>query len=155
MMGSPSTEIRTALPGDANAIRDLVRAAYAKWVPVLGREPMPMKADYDKAVREHRIDLLDDGGLLAGLIEMAAQPDHLVIVNVAVAPERQGQGLGQKLLAHAEDVARQSGVNELRLYASSLFAANIALYRRLGYAIFREEPFMGGTTVHMKKGLGA
>ncbi|RVC49448.1 GNAT family N-acetyltransferase, partial [Mesorhizobium sp. M00.F.Ca.ET.038.03.1.1] len=33
---------RTAEAADAAAIRDIVRAAYAKWVPVIGREPLPM-----------------------------------------------------------------------------------------------------------------
>ena len=47
---------------DAAAIRDLTRAAYAKWIPVIGREPMPMIADYDEAVRRHRFDLLEAGG---------------------------------------------------------------------------------------------
>ncbi|HZY55656.1 MAG TPA: GNAT family N-acetyltransferase, partial [Reyranella sp.] len=40
-----SLAFRSAAPGDAAAIRALVRAAYAKWVPVLGREPRPMQAD--------------------------------------------------------------------------------------------------------------
>ena len=31
------------------------------------------------------------------------------------------------------------------------FAANLALYAKLAYAIDRTEPFRGGTTVHMSK----
>ncbi len=34
-----------------------------------------------------------------------------------------------------------------------LFVENIALYRKLGYAIDREEPFRGGVMVHMGKRL--
>lgn len=41
----PEVTMRTALPEDAIAIRALVRAAYARWVPVIGREPRPMQAD--------------------------------------------------------------------------------------------------------------
>ena len=43
---------------DASAVRELTRTAYAKWVPVIGREPKPMGADYDRAVRDHIVDLL-------------------------------------------------------------------------------------------------
>ena len=50
--------IKRAGPQDAEAVRRLVREAYAQWVPVIGREPMPMKADYEQAVRDHEIDLL-------------------------------------------------------------------------------------------------
>ena len=39
-----------ATKGDADAVRSLVRSAYAKWIPVIGREPKPMGADYEHAV---------------------------------------------------------------------------------------------------------
>ena len=39
------------------------------------------------------------------------------------------------------------------LYTNKLFAGNVQLYLRLGYAIDREEPFLGGMTVHMSKPL--
>ena len=51
-------EIRRAVAGDAAAIAALTRAAYEKWIPVIGRAPKPMTADYDDAVRAHLIDLL-------------------------------------------------------------------------------------------------
>ena len=57
MAFDPTIQLRPAEPADAAAIRDIVRAAYAGWVPVIGREPLPMRADYDKAVREHQFDL--------------------------------------------------------------------------------------------------
>jgi GNAT superfamily N-acetyltransferase len=112
---APSIEIRPADLQDAARIRDLTRTAYAKWVALIGREPLPMLADYDRAVREHAIDLLTVGGALAGLIETILRPDHLWIENVAVAPERQGRGYGRLLLAHAERRAAGAGRIEVRL----------------------------------------
>ena len=44
-------QIRRAGEADAAAVRELTRSAYAKWVPLIGREPMPMTADYERAVR--------------------------------------------------------------------------------------------------------
>ena len=76
--------MRQAVPGDAGAIRALTRAAYAKWVPVIGREPLPMVADYEAAVGKHRFDLLYVDGVLAALIETVPKDDHLLIENVAV-----------------------------------------------------------------------
>ena len=145
--------IESARADDAAAIRDLTRAAYAKWVPVIGREPLPMAADYDHAVRHHRIDLLRLDGDLAGLIEMIPATDHLLIENVAVALAFQGHGIGRRLMAHAEETARALGVSEVRLYTNKLFAANIGFYLALGYGVDREEPFRGGWTVHMSKRL--
>jgi ribosomal protein S18 acetylase RimI-like enzyme len=148
---TPSLSLRRATSADAPAIDALTRAAYAKWVPVLGRKPQPMTADYDVAVREHRIDLLEEPTGLAALIEMAIEADHLLIVNLAVAPGWQGQGLGSRLLAHAEAVAQAEGKPLLRLYTNRLMTPNIGLYRSRGYRIDREEAYRGGVVVHMSK----
>ena len=97
-----NVEIRPAILEDAARIRDLTRAAYAKWIAAIGREPLPTQVDYQRAVVEHTIDLLTVSGALVGLIETILQPDHLWIENVAVAPEWQGRGYGRLLLNHAE-----------------------------------------------------
>jgi len=144
-------EIRPALLSDAARIRDLTRAAYAKWVALIGREPLPMQADYERAVAEHTIDLLIVDGALAGLIETILRPDHLWIENVAVAPEQQGRGFGRLLLDHAERRAVQSQRAEIRLLTNQMFASNLELYAKLGFSVDRTEPFRGGTTVHMSK----
>jgi ribosomal protein S18 acetylase RimI-like enzyme len=132
---SQSMQIRRAGPADAEAVRELTRSAYAKWVPLIEREPTPMTADYDRAVREHMIDLLFIGAELTALIETASKADHLLIENVAVAPAFRGRGYGRLLLDHAERLAASLGLPELRLYTNKRFASNIAIYHRLGYAI--------------------
>ncbi len=144
--------MRRATIADAVTVYELTRAAYAKWVPILGREPRPMTADYDAALRDHLIDLLQVDGEAAALIEMAPKPDHLLIVNVAVAPTYQGKGYGRALMAHAEEVARSLSLNEMRLYTNALFAENLRLYSRLGYRVDREEQHpQFGVTVYMSK----
>ncbi|MBK8160196.1 MAG: GNAT family N-acetyltransferase [Rhodospirillaceae bacterium] len=149
--------IRPAEPHEAAAITDIVHAAYAKWVPVIGREPLPMRTDYGQALLEHQFDVMVEqgriGGPIVGLIETMQRPDHLWIENVAVAPAAQGQGIGRHLLAHAEQKAMDAGCFELRLLTNGAFEANVLLYRRLGYVVEREEAFMNGTTVYMSKKL--
>src|ERR1051326_1058097 len=135
---------RRAGPTDATAVRELTRAAYAKWIPVIGREPKPMGADYEVAVRAHLVDMLTDGENLAGLIEMIPSGDHLLVENVAVRPDLQGNGLGHLLMLHAEQVAQKLGLGEVRLYTHSRFEENIALYIRLGYAIDSEDQIRDG-----------
>jgi ribosomal protein S18 acetylase RimI-like enzyme len=120
-------------------------------VPLIGREPLPMTADYEAAVRKHRIDLLHLGGEPVALIEMIPGADHLLIENVAVSPAHQGRGLGRRLMAHAEAVAMALGHPEIRLYTNKLFAENLRLYEKLGYRLDREETWTGGVVVHMSK----
>ena len=73
---SDALELWQAGEEDAWAIRELTRAAYAKWVPVIGREPKPMMADYAEAVRSHRIDLLYADGELAAHNSRSRPPTH-------------------------------------------------------------------------------
>ena len=153
MPDSGSIKIKPAKLEDAEIVRQLVRTAYAKWVPVLGREPLPMKADYARAIRDHDIDLVYADEKLVALIEIIMAPDHVFIENIAVLPEHQGQGLGRKLLARAEQTALQAGLNEIRLLTNAVFEANIRLYQSVGFCIDKQEPFMGGAAVHMSKAL--
>ncbi len=143
-----------ATSADASTVRNLVRAAYAKWVPLLSREPKPMTADYDAAVRQHVVDVLRLDGEAAALIEMEPENDHLLVVNVAVSPNHQGQGYGRALLAHAEEFALSLGLKELRLYTSIHLTENVRLYERVGYKVDREEasPHLG-VFVYMSKHL--
>jgi len=146
-------ELRRAVAADAAAVRALTRAAYAKWVPLIGREPKPMGADYETAVVRHRVDLAYLGGELAALIETIPASDHLLVENVAVAPAFQGRGLGRFLIAHAERLAAAQGHAEMRLYTNQRFAENIRLYLALGYGIDREEQSALGVTTYMSKPL--
>ncbi len=139
------------MAADAAAIRALTRDAYAAWVTLIGREPRPMTVDYEDAVLRHRFDLLYRGADLIALIETVAESDHLLIENIAVLPAAQGQGIGRKLLAHAEALAVSLGFGEVRLYTNQRFARNIAVYQRAGYWIDREEKLPHGVAVHMSK----
>jgi len=147
-------ELRQAGPEDAAEIRRLTREAYRRWVPVIGREPKPMGADYDAAVLSHRFDLLYLDGALAALIETVDEGDRLLIENLAVAPALQGRGLGSRLVRHAEDIARARGCRSVHLYTNQKFLENIALYLKLGYAVDGEEVVSPGTVrVDMSKTL--
>ncbi len=114
-----------------------------------------MTADYDAAVRNHVVDVLRLDGKMAALIEMKPEPDHLLVVNVAVSPDHQGQGYGRALLTHAEEFARSLGLRELRLYTSVYLTENVRLYERVGYKVDREEEasLHLGVFVHMSKRL--
>ena len=147
--------LRQATANDVAAIRTLTRAAYAKWVPLIGREPRPMTVDYGKAVRDHRFDLLEIDEKLVALIETVIQTDHLLIENIAVEPSYQGRGFGQFLITHTEHRATSSGLIEVRLYTNQRFTENVRLYIKLGYRIDREEIIGDSIAVHMSKQLNS
>ena len=153
-MPPDTPQLVTAGPDDHRRVRDLVRRAYARWVPVIGREPRPMQADYARAVVDHRIDLLEgEGGALIALIETDLRSDHLWIENIAVHPDHQGRGVGSRLIAHAARLARAAGRRELQLLTNAAFLDNVRLYERLGFVTWKTEPWLESTTLYMRRSL--
>jgi ribosomal protein S18 acetylase RimI-like enzyme len=146
---------RRADAGDAPAIAALTRRAYAKWVEAIGREPLPMHVDYAEALARHRFDVIERDGRIVGLIETVADGDFLLIENIAVDPAEQRQGLGGRLLHVAETLAREAGLDGLRLYTNRRFTANIRFYERHGFRREREAALNGGVAVYMTKRLAS
>ena len=113
-----------------------------------------MTANYEQAVIDHIIDILEEGGRPIALIEVVAEPSYLLIENVAVLPDWHGKGIGGVLLERAETIARSLRLNELRLYTNAMFATNIAFYAHRGFSEFlREQHAPLGVVVHMKKSI--
>jgi len=155
-MPHPDTPVlRIAVPGDADAVRAVVKAAYEPWIPVIGMRPLPLEADYDQLIGVGSVTVLVEPGAggIAALIVLVPEIEALLIENVAVDPVFQGRGFGRVLLAHAEDVARSAGLGTVRLYTHRLMATNIALYERLGYTITTRDTHEGRPVVHLAKAL--
>ena len=126
--------MRRARPDEADAVRALVEAAFARHVAAVGRRPAPMDDDPAARIAAGEQYVSDgDGGDLASSIVLVDAPDHLIVNNVAVAPAYQGRGLGRALLAFAEDEARRRGHPEVRLHTNAAMADNIVMYPKLGY----------------------
>ncbi len=147
----PAIALRRATPDDAPSIASLTDAAYEKYIPRIGRKPQPMTADYRAMAAEHPIWLLYLGDELAGLLALEFEPETVMVYSVAVRPELQGRGLGRRLLGLAEEQALDAGRSKVRLYTNELFAENIGLYLRAGYAETRREAYLGTRLVHMEK----
>jgi ribosomal protein S18 acetylase RimI-like enzyme len=125
--------IRPAEPEDAAVVRDLVRMAYSKYVKRIGKEPAPMREDYDALIRAGEVWVLEEGGEVLGVLVIRSAEDHLFLGNVAVAPGHQGRGLGRQLVAFAEEQATAYGLSEVRLYTNEKMHENLAVYARLGF----------------------
>lgn len=125
--------MRPAAPADVEAVSDCARAAYGKYVARIGREPAPMVADFASAIRAGEVFVLEEETRLLGFIVLRRAPDHLFVENVAVRPDAQGRGFGQRLMAFAEETARTAGLPAIRLYTNVKMTENIPFYRGLGF----------------------
>ncbi len=146
--------VRRAVAADADAMRGLARAAYARCVPRLGREPAPMGIDYQDVVARGDAWLAEHGGQLAGLLVLVPAADHLLIENVAVAPRLQGRGIGGHLLRLAEEQARARRLPEVRLYTNEAMTENLTYYQRHGYRETYRMTHDGDRRVFFSKAVG-
>jgi GNAT superfamily N-acetyltransferase len=126
-------DIRPARAGDVAAIGAIVDAAYAVYIPRMGKKPGPMLDDYAARVAEGVVWVAEQDGKVAGVVVLLPEDEHLLLDNVAVAPEAHGKGVGRALVAFAEAEARRRGHAEIRLYTHEKMTENIAMYPRLGY----------------------
>ncbi|WP_349368074.1 GNAT family N-acetyltransferase [Salinarimonas sp.] len=125
---------RPAGPDEAPAVAALVDAAFAAYLPRLGRPPGPMLQDWAANVAAGEVVVVaDETGALDALARIVPEPEALLLDTLAVRPDRQGRGLGRALVAVAEDEARRRGLARLRLYTNALMTENVALYTRLGF----------------------
>ncbi len=124
--------IRLAGPDDLDAVRRIARAAYAPYVPRIGREPAPMVVDFATSIAAG--ELWVAGEPVAVFVVAYPRGDHWHLVNVAVEPSAQGTGLGGALIAHVEAMARAARARAVELYTNAQMTGNRSLYPRLGYA---------------------
>jgi len=146
--------LRTAGPDDRAEIEAIVEAAYSPYVERIGKPPGPMLDNYAKLIEADAVSVLDDpDGTIAAIIVLLPKRDHLLLDNIAVRPDRQGRGLGRRLIAFAESEARRLGQPELRLYTHEKMTENIALYTRVGFRETGRGHEAGYDRVYMAKGL--
>lgn len=145
--------IRPARPDDADRMRAIARAAYAKYVPRLGREPAPMGADYAGAIAAGHAMVIARGEAILGYLIGHSDGAAWFVENVAVDPACQGEGLGTKLFRHAIDQARRQGLSALSLYTNLAMTENLAIYARLGFIETQRLVEQGYNRVYMRLAL--
>jgi GNAT superfamily N-acetyltransferase len=147
--------IRPAEPGEATAIRDLVQRAYAPRVTVIGQRPAPMDDDYSHHITAGEVFVLAIDGVITALVVLIPRPDHLLLDNIAVEPNRAGQGLGRRMMRFAEAEASRQGRGELRLFTHARMVRNVDLYMRLGFVETHRASVDGFDRVFMSKAVAA
>jgi putative acetyltransferase len=83
---------------------------------------------------------VDEAGTLQGFFGLElAGADGAELRRMYVAPEARRQGLARRMLTEAEAECAAAGLRRLVLSTSELQDAAVALYRRAGYDLVREE----------------
>jgi diamine N-acetyltransferase len=125
--------IRPATQDDMAQIVGIVNASYAKYLDRMDKPPAPMLADYAALIARGGVFVLASPQGILGALVMEAHDHDLLVENVAVRPAFQRQELGRRLMAFAEQYAREHGLRGMRLYTNELMIEKLAFYRRLGF----------------------
>lgn len=143
--------IRKAQASDAAAVQRIVAEAYGPLAARMDKPPAPMLDDYAARIAEGVVDVFDRDGVVLGMIILVDREDALMLENVAVAPEAHGQGVGGRLIAHAEASAQRRGYAKIRLYTHATMVENQSMYVHLGYVETARGPEDGYDRVQFEK----
>jgi GNAT superfamily N-acetyltransferase len=147
--------IRPADTRDRTAVESIVQKAYSIYLERMDKPPGPTFDDYGALIAQGLVSVAEDeGSEITAAVVLMPRADHLLLDNVAVHPDRQGQGYGRRMIAFAESEARRLGFAELRLYTHEKMVENIALYTRLGFVETSRGEQAGYSRVFMTKLLG-
>ena len=146
--------IRLAVAGDEPEIRDCAEQAYARYVPLMGRKPAPMVADFAGQIAAGQIYVAtDDQDAFQGFIVFYAEEGHILLENVAVLPRAAGRGVGRALIGFCENAARQRGMNAVHLYTNEKMTDNLSIYPKFGYVEVTRRKEHGFNRVYFEKSL--
>ena len=76
---------------------------------------------------------VDEGGDLVGAATMQWRGEPCELMELAVAPERQGQGIGRRIVAWLVEEARRRGKQAILVGTANASIDNIAFYQRCGF----------------------
>jgi ribosomal protein S18 acetylase RimI-like enzyme len=125
--------------------------AYRRYVPVMGREPAPMLADYARLVDAEQVRVAVENAVVLGFIVLVMGADQVLVENVAVLPAAQGRGIGAQLMDLAETEAVRLGLGAVSLYTNEVMVENLALYARRGYLEMHRAEEDGFRRVYLSK----
>ncbi|BCJ35058.1 hypothetical protein Athai_25610 [Actinocatenispora thailandica] len=148
-----AVRIEPATAADAGEVLTVQRAAFVTEALAYGAAIPPVRetvADLDSAIAAGRVLVARDGGRVVGAVRVTVLGAEAEVGRLAVAPDRQGEGLGGRLLAAAEEHA--GPVERYVLFAGHRSERNLALYRRRGYReTHRTVDPVGVPVVHLAK----
>jgi len=136
--------VRRAVPGDAQALKDLGDAVGAEpegWlVATNGWRDTADERRYLRAIRRYpnaAVFVAEDDGVIVGRLSLARDQHpasrHVADLGLMVAAAHRRRGIGTALLDEAVHWAREGGVRKLELHVFPWNTAAIALYEKFGF----------------------
>lgn len=138
--------VRPATPGDVPAIVRLINTAFqVEQFFVTGVRTTEEECAQYLATEDTAILVAESanasGGPIVGTVVVRIQGTCGYFGMLSIAPDRQGQGFGRRLIDAVEDRARQGGCTTMEIRVVDLRRELPPLYEALGYRITGTAPF--------------
>jgi ribosomal protein S18 acetylase RimI-like enzyme len=118
----PDISIRPAGPDDLETVRDLLRSAF-DWEPPT--DILDRAGDRTQVIEQH--------GTPVGTLRVNRHEDWAGVYGFAVAPSRQGQGIGRDALTRTCQVLRADGAVQVTLEVETRNDSALHLYTSIGF----------------------
>ena len=145
--------LRPAIPQDAPILTRIASGAYSPYIPLMGREPAPMGADYASHIAQDICFVAVSDKQLVAFAVLISKADGWWLETIATAPDHQGKGAGAALLAHCKQFLRAEGVSSYQLYTNEVMSGPYDWYLRSGFVETRRGTEDGFARIFMRKTL--
>lgn len=133
-------ELRCASPDDAEALLSLINRAFQVERFFLDVDRLN-PAEVGERLRTGRFLVLEEAGVLAACVYLELRGPRAYLGLLSVDPERQGQGIGSRMMEAAEEYCRRAGCWHLDLRVVNLRQELPPFYRHRGYVETGTSPF--------------
>lgn len=146
-------EIRKAVPTDEKSVVKCIHKSYHKYIERIGKKPGPMLENYLTLILHGNVFCGEISEKIIGVLVLKKFNDYMLLDNVALLPEFQGNGFGKQLIKFAESYAFENDFCEIRLYTNVKMKENIEIYNKMGYIEYSRKKDNGYDRIYFKKRL--
>ena len=133
--------LKQASASDRDEVLQLLRDAFASYMAKLGRVVEADSFDWlPQALDDGQVHAASGAGGIEGVLVEEPLGRTLYVKVVAVRPDRQGKGLGSRMLSEIEARARARGFEALTLDTAAVMEDLLRLYGRHGFREIRRAP---------------
>ena len=132
--------IRAATEADLDPILTLINTAF-EVENFFKNQPRLSPEDLTRHFKEGTFLLAEEEGRIAGCVYVKRTGDRAYFGLLSVDPARQKSGVGRRLVAAAEEFARETGARFMDLKLIHLRAELPGIYEKMGYRLTGTEPY--------------
>jgi N-acetylglutamate synthase-like GNAT family acetyltransferase len=133
-------DVRTATETDFNSILNLINAAFQIERFFLNQNRLTA-AELESHFKTGTFLVSEDAGQMTGCVFVKIDGERAYFGLLSVDPLRQKTGVGRRLVAAAEEFARELGARFMDLTVVNLRTELPAIYAKLGYEVTGQKPF--------------